>query len=457
MASEVSYIDYETFLDPAFSAPKFANELVLATNDQTDTTLDLATPLSRVLFDVQEVDTHIDKLTTTSALPLLEYTADQTNAGSRLLEKVEEQVASLTANYKRLEQNVIVRYEAAEQVRLAADRLCQTVKLGRAVLRCLQDARQLESLTEDLGSAKPRSSTAQTSSSMVSAARTLLSLRSMFASGDPETAGLDKIALVSAVRSNIIASSEKKLLSRSQQTIRDFSLSADTPSSQSLPQTATFAQIQDLSARLTSAAQVLYLLSPPGTASTRTEFEPTLLLNALHSYLQSALNTSMSSLARALAALPTLDRTLLDISARCRDIVALESLLRSLKAPSHPAFDKPDTTAPDRDEQQPDLLQPLLSSLDTLSLPTWFWRSLASNMAGRVNEILNRGGVSARTLRSSRESVGQSIRECVRKGSEPEADILGSAGDGALGKVPAVSWEREAAVMVGSITGQLGR
>ena len=62
-ASDPSYIDYELFLDPSFSAPAFANTLVLTTNNSTDSPLDLSTPLSRVLFDIQEVDSHIHTLT----------------------------------------------------------------------------------------------------------------------------------------------------------------------------------------------------------------------------------------------------------------------------------------------------------------------------------------------------------------------------------------------------------
>ncbi|KAK5283224.1 Conserved oligomeric Golgi complex subunit, partial [Cryomyces antarcticus] len=113
--SEPSYIDYEAFLSPSFSAPSFANSLVLATNDPSDAPLDLSTPLSRVLFDVQEIDTHIDTLTTKSALPLLEYTKDHVEASKHVLQEVESRVASLTDGYKRLEKDVIERYEAAEQ------------------------------------------------------------------------------------------------------------------------------------------------------------------------------------------------------------------------------------------------------------------------------------------------------------------------------------------------------
>src|ERR1700760_678660 len=91
---ETSYIDYEAFLDPSFSATSFANSLVLATNNPSDTPLDLSTPLSRVLFDVQEIDTHIDTLTTKSALPLLNHTRDQSEAGNRIVDGLESQVAT---------------------------------------------------------------------------------------------------------------------------------------------------------------------------------------------------------------------------------------------------------------------------------------------------------------------------------------------------------------------------
>jgi hypothetical protein len=69
-------------------------------------------------------------------------------------------------------------------------------------------------------------------------------------------------------------------------------------------------------------------------------------------------------------------------------------------------------------------------------------------------EIVNKGGVSARTLRSNKNSVRDAIKECVVRGSQPPAGIGGvkSKGDSAE-----KTWEREVAVMVGSVVGALGR
>ena len=140
-----SYIDYEAFLDPDFSPSSFANTLVTSTNNATDTPLDLSTPLSRVLFDLQEIDTHIHALTTRSALPLLSHTQSQTAAADNILKESGTQIASVTQGYERLQKEFIQKWEAADEARVAAENSLATVRLARAVARCLTLGRQLES------------------------------------------------------------------------------------------------------------------------------------------------------------------------------------------------------------------------------------------------------------------------------------------------------------------------
>ena len=425
--SEPSYIDYETFLDPDFSPTSFANSLVLATNNPSDTPLDLSTPLSRVLFDVQEVDTHIHTLTTQSALPLLDYTKDQNDAGQRIVSEVEAQVANLTDGYQRLEREVIQRYEAADEVRIAVERLWQTVKIGRAVGRCLLLGRQLEAQMGEVG---PGSAAREEEHrSMIRAANTLLSIRQLLAASGPDEEGehLLSINLISGLQTGLLASSDSTLQGRGQQIIREFSMSSLTPSPNG---PATYAQSEETKARTTSALLTLHLISPPN------------LLSALQSYLRTSLTSSLASIARALANLPNLDRTLLEVSARCQNIVALEALLETLKVPYRPINDTGDIGG-----EPSNFLRPLLAALDTSSLPSYFWRSLAEGLAGRVSDLIARGGVNARTLKNQRDRVRESIRDCVFKGSQGPGSARGREG----------AWEREAAVMVGSVVGALGR
>ena len=220
--------------------------------------------------------------------------------------------------------------------------------------------------------------------------------------------------------------------------------------------------------RATSALQTLYLLSPTKKGMTLATFEPTLLIQALQNYLNTALTSSVAALARALATLPTLDRTLLEISARCQNIAALESLLSTIKPPHHPLLPSSSASNPttNHSQQPPNetLLDPLLRHLDTSSLPSYFWRSMAGQLSSRVQDILARGGVSARTLRTNRDRVRDSLRECVDRGTRiPSGSVgillaKGSSGGGGrtgAGAEKVGNWEREAAVMVGAVVGPL--
>ncbi|KAI9814296.1 MAG: hypothetical protein M1832_005936 [Thelocarpon impressellum] len=443
MGDSPSYIDYEAFLDPSFSPTAFANSLVLATNNASDTPLDLSTPLSRVLFDVQEVDTHIHTLTTKSAVPLLTHTKQRTDAGERIVGEVEAQVSALTDGYRRLEKEVIKRWEAAEEVRVVTERLWQTVRIGRSVARCLTLGRQLEAQMAEVGVS---GGTAKRDGhrAMVRASQTILALRLLFMASGPgeEGEGIDRVAAVTTLKNDLASPAEQTIRTRSQQTVREFSMSSLSSGTTAKPNAATtYAQTEATKARMTSALLSLYLLS--STTSSADTFAQDLLIGALTTYLQTALTSSVAALSRSLTTLPTLDRTLLEVSARCQNIVALESLLSATAPPTHALLPSapPPTT----------LLDPLLTSLETTSLPSYFWRSLASALAPRVGEILARGGVSARTLRSQKERVREGVRECVARGSQAPAGV------GVKEKGREVGWERESAVMVGAVVGPLGR
>ncbi|KAB8071914.1 Golgi transport complex subunit 5-domain-containing protein [Aspergillus leporis] len=459
---EPSYIDYEAFLDPDFSPASFANSLVVATNNATDTPLDLSTPLSRVLFDLQEIDTHIHTLTTKSALPLLTHTRDQTTAAGRILKEAEEQVYSVTQGYERLQKEVLQRWEAADEARIAAEKSLATVRLARAVARCLSLGRQLEGQLAEvtgrggLASGVDAISTAAPASNdyraLERAASTIVSLRRMFTAmgAGEEGYGLDRVKVIRTLRSELLIPAENMVKSRAQQSINRFTMSTISASGSSLSQPG-YKQSREARARISSATIILYLLSPiPKNLPTVSDFQPELLLSTLQGYMHTSIMSSLNALARSLSMLPALEKSLSDISSRCQDIFALESILGSLRPPSHPLF----PSVPPESQSKNNLLQPLLNALDTSSLPSYFWRSLASSLTSRVQEIINRGGVSARTLRSNRDRLKKEIKECVLRGSQ-----LPPSEKGRVGAEPerGGNWEREAAVMVSAVASVLER
>ncbi|OQD75936.1 hypothetical protein PENDEC_c005G06801 [Penicillium decumbens] len=469
---EPSYIDYEAFLDPDFSPAGFANSLVLSTNNATDTPLDLSTPLSRVLFDLQEIDTHIHALTTKSALPLLSHTQGQTAAAERILRETGSQIASVTQGYERLEEEVVQKWKAAEEARIAAEKSLATVRLARAVARCLSLGRQLESQVAEItgrGSAG-QNGTAGADGTMTAkegfralerAAYTILSLRQMFSatSEEDEGYGLDRVKATRTLRNEFVVPAENMIKSRAQQTVSRFSLSGQV-NGQSM--SSSYKHTRDARSRLATAATTLFLLSPmPKGEISVSDFKPELLLSTLQGYMHTAIMASANSLARALSQLPAMDRVLAEVSARCQDIVALESVLRNLRSPSHPLLSAGNAEQGTDSETAPNrinLLQPLLQALDTSSLPSYYWRSLASSLSPRVQGIMSRGGMPARALRSNRDRLRTEIKECVIRASHvSSSSLLAEKGRSGTDTVNVGNWEREAAVMVSSVVGALGR
>ncbi|KAJ5978680.1 hypothetical protein N7501_002022 [Penicillium viridicatum] len=459
-----SYIDYEAFLDPDFSPSSFANTLVTSTNNATDTPLDLSTPLSRVLFDLQEIDTHIHALTTRSALPLLSHTQSQTAAADNILKESGTQIASVTQGYERLQKEVIQKWEAADEARVAAENSLATVRLARAVARCLTLGRQLESQVSEItgrGATGPTPSAGPDGAASPStgkdgfralerAAYTILNLREMLSATTEgeEGYGLDRVKVIRTLRGEFVIPAENMVKSRAQQTINRFSLSSNSASANGQPSMPSgYKQARDARGEITAA-----------------DYKPELLLSTLQGFMHTAIMTSVNSLARALTQLPTMDRTLIDTSARCQDIVALENILRNLRPPPHPLLasttttDEPATESETAASNKSNLLQPLLQALDTSSLPSYYWRSLASSLAPRVQEIVSRGGVSSRTLRSNRDRLRIEIKECVLRASQVSAtSLLAEKGRPGTDTVVVGNWEREAAVMVSSVVGPLGR
>ncbi|KAI8720238.1 Conserved oligomeric Golgi complex subunit 5 [Fusarium sp. LHS14.1] len=437
---EPSYIDYETFLDPDFSPASFANSLVVSTNNPNDTPLDLSTPLSRVLFDAQEIDSHIDVLTTRSAVPLLNYTQQQTQASKHIVAELDGQIKSLNDSYRQLEKEVIDKHAEADEVRLVALRLWETLKLGRSVGRCLQLGRQLEVQHSELelpGNGNGASGK-EDHRALVRCAYTILSLREVLDRKAPgeEGFGLNRVDTVRSLQDTVITPIERSVRERAERIIREFSVQS----------VSTFAQVDETKSRTVSALTTLYLLSP--TLGFKPEkWTPRLLLQALETYIRSALQASITALSRSLGQLPTLEKSLTEVMAKCQNIVSLEAVLESTKPPTHPLL--PAANQP----SQTNLLQFLLAHLETGSLASFFWRTMASSLATRVQDIVNRGGVVARTLRTNKNTVGDAIRQAVVKGSQ-----LHSALSGPKARTKAdVNWDREVAVMVGSVVNNLGR
>ncbi|KAA8908098.1 Golgi transport complex subunit 5-domain-containing protein [Sphaerosporella brunnea] len=410
---DTTYIDYEAFLEPTFSPYRFANTLITSTNDPSDPSLDLTTPLSRVLFDLQEIDTHIHSLTTTSALPLLAYTDNSYAASSAVLAAVDAQLDSLRRAYERLQKDVAARSLAASEVLTVVERLHSVTTQLRELSRALVIARQIEIQLSELQSDHK---------ALVRAAQNLRELRVGRVLADVDAG----VTLAQDLRRHIFAPAETFILNKAREEVVAFDVSTTTTTTTTMPPPGGEVAAQ--------AALALFLLSKEGEGS--------LLTSAVQSLLNAAVNASLAALTRSLTALTTLDRSVAEVAARCQNLVALQELLMGIALPS----DDDDESSNDDNEavaaagskaKSRSLLDPLLRQLDSASLSSMFFRSVAAGLEPRVREVVGRGGANARILKGAKDRVRGALRACVERG-------LGSP------------VEFEVAVMVGA-AGVLGR
>jgi len=454
-----TYIDYDAFLTPKFSAHSFANTLILGTNvDPSDPTLDLTTPLSRVLFDLQEIDTHIHALTTASALPLLTFTATSRNASESVLAAVDAQLDALNRAHERLRRDVADRSRVAGEVLIVVERLHAVATQLRELGRALVVARQIEVQMQELGrgggsgggSTGGRSDGgAEYNKALVRVSHNIRELRLGRVLADVG----DDVILAQDLRKHVFVPAETAALAKARDAVWAFEPivpSAAAPAngsgngngnggttSTSAAATSAFgvgvagsAGAEAMRARAAAGVLALYLLSRE---------EAVLLTNAVQTHLNSAVNASLAALTRSLTALTTLDRSVGEVAARCQNLVALQSLLSGIPIPTEDIAD-------DQQQQrkQKSLLDPVLTQLDSGGgLPSIFFRSLAAGIEPRVREVAARGGANARILRGAKDRVRNAFRACVERG------LVGAAAErGAV--------EFEVAVMVGA-AGALGR
>lgn len=397
---EISYIDYETFLAPSFSPHAFASTLISSTNDPSDPVLDLSTPLSRVLFDLQEIDTHIHTLSSGASQPLLSYTATSHAAASRILDVITQQTAALTAAYVRLENDVLARSVTAAAAVEAAQNLHATTAVLRELGRALVLARHLEIQIADI----PRDRASPHDRPSVRAAHSVVELRKLFAANGP---ALDGVDLARDLQALVVVPAESALAARAAETIGAFSMvAAVAPGTAFAVDPAVVAESQRPAVE--AAMQTLFLLRPRGLAG---------VVGAL---VGTQVAGAVGVLTRALGALTTLERALGEVAARCRTVVAVEGMLGGVG-----------------------LAEDVLREMDTGALSTSFFRAVAAGWEPRVREVVARGGANARILRAGRDRLREGVRGCVLRGLDVE---LADEGRG----------EFEVAVMVGAV-GSLGR
>ncbi|KAI5793703.1 Golgi transport complex subunit 5-domain-containing protein [Peziza echinospora] len=471
---DTTYIDYETFLSPTFSAASFANALITHTNSTTTTTsssssepLDLTTPLSRVLFDLQEIESHIYTLTTTHAVPLLTHSSTTYAASSEYVAQTEEKLAGIVGAWGRLDREVSERARCAGEVGRVVERVGGVVGVLRGVGRVVVLGRQVE-----VGVAEALAGAGGNGEALVRVARVVAELRGVVRE-DRENGGgvLEGVENVRGVLSGVVVPVEGYL----REVARGVVVGSASVSSGGGGDGGGGgggaggggAGAGGVNLSVINALQILVLLQQSSQLQAPKDKEPTLLEQTIKTYITTLVTTSLSALSRVLAGLggstttstttssstpsststttaiglgsedtaadssPALTRSLAEIEHKLSLVLLMEGYLDSLDSLD------PTTTTTTTTTTQTQLTH-ITSLLDTPSLATHFTRSLGEGLETLVRNVVMRGGAPARGVRAGRERVREGLRGVVERGFSGGGGKKvagGSGGSGASGYV----------------------
>lgn len=142
--------DFEAFLETNFDPQQFANELLLATNGQENPHLDLVTPIKKLMFDIQECDKRIEKISSSNYSSLISNFQKIAEYQKILTTQINPNLERINAPFKRIKQEVVEPFDEAMKLNKALKRIHLTLELLRGTSFFIFIIQQIEELTSVL-------------------------------------------------------------------------------------------------------------------------------------------------------------------------------------------------------------------------------------------------------------------------------------------------------------------
>ncbi|KAK9460032.1 Golgi transport complex subunit 5-domain-containing protein [Lipomyces oligophaga] len=148
------YIDYALFTAPDFNVISFCNELVVATNTATDSSVDLTAAQQRVRFDLEEVGKLLYNESVENHSSLIAHAAKLTTVvDAQVVSATKTELEAVTQSFQRLEQQVLVPYNTALPIYTALTKLHATANMLRGFTWFAYLARQIVAMQQAAASA----------------------------------------------------------------------------------------------------------------------------------------------------------------------------------------------------------------------------------------------------------------------------------------------------------------
>lgn len=140
--------DFEVLLSQSFSATRFCNDLLKTTNRQSTTTeLDLETPMKKIRYDLEEVESRIEETINKEPANVIDQIYKGQSSKKVAATGLEPSLGYLDVSYKRLKEEVLQPYERAQMLQNVLSKVHQTSLLLRDGAIYIHLANRIQSIT----------------------------------------------------------------------------------------------------------------------------------------------------------------------------------------------------------------------------------------------------------------------------------------------------------------------
>lgn len=123
--------DFESFLDEGFNEFKFANDLLLGTNDHECEVLDIETSIKKLTFDLDEVEKRMKKLSSNHYEDLITNFQHIESTNSLMKSKITPNLERVNNSFSKVNQEIIQPYEESVKMNQALKKIHTTLDLLR--------------------------------------------------------------------------------------------------------------------------------------------------------------------------------------------------------------------------------------------------------------------------------------------------------------------------------------
>lgn len=361
--------DFEVLLSPGFSASQFCNDLLKTTNRQPSASeLDLETPMKKIRYDLDEVESRIEETIKRSPAHVL----DQIYKSKSLKEVAENNLKSsldyLDISYKRLQNEVLEPYERAQILQSVLSKVHQTSLLLRDGAIYIHLASRIQVIAN---TKKPYS---------VSTSLELVNYYNQVNMSMGENANLRSLKLIKELEADVVLPVRKELLSHISLTLSKV--------------LANLEQVQRHQEDISDLSRALHSMS-------RRDFVST-IQKALLAYVTAA----SQALIRTINSIKDFPVALEDAVKKSQSIDTIELILREVKV------EKTNLLAEYASEVKPKYTKS----------HHFFWKKVSEVFKREFETSFNRGGPIGKSLARNQDMIINTIKEKM-------TDITNSDGD----------------------------